>query len=62
MVIQFWYNSLDVSQFLSIKAKTFMGAVSHKTECNADVGGDTLSLGLPKRSSYGLMPLDEISE
>ena len=25
-----------------------MGAVSHKTECNVDVGGDTLSLGLSK--------------
>ena len=39
-----------------------MGAVPHKTESSVDVGGDTLSLGLPKRSSYGLMPLDEISE
>ena len=25
-----------------------MGAVSHKTESNVDVGGDSLSLGLSK--------------
>ena len=48
MFIRFWYNSLDVSQLLSIKAKIFMGAGSHKTECSVDVGGDTLSLGLSK--------------
>ena len=28
-----------------MKAKTFMGTGSHKTECSVDVGGDTLSLG-----------------
>ena len=39
-----------------------MGAVSHKTECNADVGGDTLSIGLSKIKFLWAMPLDEISE